>query len=356
MQTDSIHREHTRAVLIGKVQIGGGAPIAIQSMTNTRTEDVEATVAQIHRLEQAGCEIIRCTVPTLEAAKALGEIKKQISIPLVADIHFDYRMAIAAMENGADKIRINPGNIGSVDKVKAVVEVAKERHIPIRVGVNSGSLEKPLLEKYGGVTAEGIVESALDKVQMIEELGYDNLVISIKSSDVLMCVKAHEILAARTDYPLHVGITESGTVQSGNIKSAVGLGIILHQGIGDTIRVSLTGDPVEEIKSAKLILRTLGLRQGGIEVVSCPTCGRTKIDLIGLASQVEKLVEDYPLDIKVAVMGCAVNGPGEAREADIGIAGGDGEGLLIKKGEIVRKMPESELLGALKEELDHWGE
>ncbi len=356
MQTDFIHREHTRAVQIGKVQIGGGAPIAIQSMTNTRTEDVAATVAQIHRLEQAGCEIIRCTVPTLEAAKALGEIKKQISIPLVADIHFDYRMAIAAMENGADKIRINPGNIGSVDKVKAVVEVAKERHVPIRVGVNSGSLEKPLLEKYGGVTAEGIVESALDKVQMIEELGYDNLVISIKSSDVLMCVRAHEILAARTDYPLHVGITESGTVQSGNIKSAVGLGIILHQGIGDTIRVSLTGDPVEEIKSAKLILRTLGLRQGGIEVVSCPTCGRTKIDLIGLASQVEKLVEDYPLDIKVAVMGCAVNGPGEAREADIGIAGGDGEGLLIKKGEIVRKMPESELLGALKEELDHWGE
>ena len=356
MQTDFIHREHTRTVQIGKVQIGGGAPIAIQSMTNTRTEDVAATVAQIHRLEQAGCEIIRCTLPTLEAAKALGEIKKQISIPLVADIHFDYRMAIAAMENGADKIRINPGNIGSVDKVKAVVEVAKERHIPIRVGVNSGSLEKPLLEKYGGVTAEGIVESALDKVHMIEDLGYDNLVISIKSSDVLMCVKAHEILAARTDYPLHVGITESGTVQSGNIKSAVGLGIILHQGIGDTIRVSLTGDPVEEIKSAKLILRTLGLRQGGIEVVSCPTCGRTKIDLIGLASQVEKLVEDYPLDIKVAVMGCAVNGPGEAREADIGIAGGDGEGLLIKKGEIVRKMPESELLGALKEELDHWGE
>lgn len=356
MQTDFIHREHTRTVQIGKVQIGGGAPIAIQSMTNTRTEDVAATVAQIQRLEQAGCEIIRCTVPTLEAAKALGEIKKQISIPLVADIHFDYRMAIAAMENGADKIRINPGNIGSGDKVKAVVEAAKERHVPIRVGVNSGSLEKPLLEKYGGVTAEGIVESALDKVHMIEELGYDNLVISIKSSDVLMCVRAHEILASRTDYPLHVGITESGTVQSGNIKSAVGLGIILHQGIGDTIRVSLTGEPVEEIKSAKLILRTLGLRQGGIEVVSCPTCGRTRIDLIGLASQVEKLVEDYPLDIKVAVMGCAVNGPGEAREADIGIAGGDGEGLLIKKGEIVRKMPERELLAALKEELDHWGE
>lgn len=350
------HRQRTRAVQIGKVQIGGGAPIAIQSMTNTRTEDVAATVAQIHRLEQAGCEIIRCTVPTLEAAQALKEIKKQIHIPLVADIHFDYRMAIAAMENGADKIRINPGNIGSTEKVKAVVDVARARNIPIRVGVNSGSLEKPLVEKYGGVTAQGIVESALDKVHIIEELGYDNLVISIKSSDVLMCVKAHELLAAQTEYPLHVGITESGTVQSGNIKSAVGLGIILHQGIGDTIRVSLTGDPVEEVKSAKLILRTLGLRRGGIEVVSCPTCGRTKIDLIGLATQVEKLVEDYPLDIKVAVMGCVVNGPGEAREADIGIAGGDGEGLLIKKGEILRKMPESQLLAALKDELDHWGE
>lgn len=347
-------RQHTKVVQIGQVQIGGGAPIAIQSMTNTRTEDVAATVAQILRLEQAGCEIIRSTVPTLEAARAIGEIKKQIHIPLVADIHFDYKMAIAAMENGADKIRINPGNIGSTDKVIAVVDVARERNIPIRVGVNSGSLEKALLEKYGGVTAEGIVESALEKVHIIEELGYDNLVISIKSSDVLMCVRAHEILAAQTRYPLHVGITESGTVQSGNIKSAIGLGIILHQGIGDTIRVSLTGDPVEEVKSAKLILRTLGLRQGGIEVVSCPTCGRTKIDLIGLATQVEKLVEDYPLDIKVAVMGCAVNGPGEAKEADIGIAGGDGEGLLIKKGEIVRKMPEGELLAALKEELDNW--
>ncbi len=348
------HRQHTRTVQIGGVCIGGGAPVVIQSMTNTRTEDVAATVAQIHRLEQAGCEIIRCTVPTPEAARALKEIKREIRIPLVADIHFDYRMAIAAMENGADKIRINPGNIGSTDKVKAVVDVARERNIPIRVGVNSGSLEKPLLEKYGGVTARGIVESALDKVHIIEDLGYDNLVISIKSSDVLMCVEAHEILAQQTDYPLHVGITESGTVQSGNIKSAVGLGILLHRGIGDTIRVSLTGDPVEEVRSAKLILRTLGLRQGGIEVVSCPTCGRTRIDLIGLANQVEKLAADYPLDLKVAVMGCVVNGPGEAREADIGIAGGDGEGLLIKKGEIVRKMPEGELLEALKYELDHW--
>lgn len=347
-------REKTKVITIGNVKIGGDYPIAIQSMTNTKTEDVEATVAQIHRLEKAGCEIVRCTVPTLEAAKAIAEIKKQISIPLVADIHFDYRMAIAAMENGADKIRINPGNIGSTDKVKAVVDVAKERNIPIRVGVNSGSLEKHLVEKYGGVTAEGIVESALDKVRIIEELGYDNLVISIKSSDVMMCVKAHELLADKTPYPLHVGITESGTVQSGNIKSALGLGIILNQGIGNTIRVSLTGDPVEEIKSAKLILRTLGLRKGGIEVVSCPTCGRTQINLIDLATRVEKLVEDYPLDIKVAVMGCVVNGPGEAKEADLGIAGGIGEGLLIKKGEIVRKVPEAELLQTLKDELDNW--
>lgn len=349
-------REHTKVIHIGNRVIGGGNPILIQSMTNTQTEDVKATVEQIHRLEAAGCEIIRCTVPTMEAARAIGEIKKQISIPLVADIHFDYKMAIAAMEYGADKIRINPGNIGGQDKVAAVVQVAKERNIPIRVGVNSGSLEKELVEKYHGVTAEGIVESALDKVRMIEELGYRNMVISIKSSDVLMCVRAHEILAEQTDYPLHVGITESGTIISGNIKSSIGLGLILHQGIGDTIRVSLTGDPVEEIKSAKLILRTLGLRRGGIEVVSCPTCGRTKIDLIGLANQVETMAAEFPLDIKVAVMGCAVNGPGEAKEADIGIAGGIGEGLLIKKGEIVRKVPEQELLGVLREELEHWND
>lgn len=347
-------REQTREVLIGDRKIGGGNPILIQSMTNTRTEDVQATVEQIHKLEKAGCEIIRCTVPTLEAARAIGEIKKQISIPLVADIHFDYKMAIAAMENGADKIRINPGNIGGEEKVAAVVAVAKERNIPIRVGVNSGSLEKELVNKYHGVTAEGIVESALDKVHMIERLGYENLVISIKSSDVMMCVRAHELLSKETDYPLHVGITESGTIISGNIKSAIGLGLILNQGIGDTIRVSLTGDPVEEIKSAKLILRTLGLRKGGIEVVSCPTCGRTRIDLIGLANQVETMVAEFPLDIKVAVMGCAVNGPGEAKEADIGIAGGDGEGLLIKKGQIIRKVPEDQLLAVLREELENW--
>ena len=349
-----MYRDNTKVIKIGDRVIGGGNPILIQSMTNTRTADVEGTVAQILKLEEAGCEIIRSTVPDLESAKALSEIKKRIHIPLVADIHFDYKMAIAAIENGADKIRINPGNIGGKEKLDEVVRVAKERSIPIRVGVNSGSLEKELVAKYNGVTAEGIVESALDKVRMIEEAGYDNMVISIKSSDVLMCIKAHEILAEKTNYPLHVGITESGTLFSGNVKSSVGLGIILNEGIGDTIRVSLTGDPVEEIKTAKLILRTLGLRKGGIEVVSCPTCGRTRIDLIGLANAVENMVQGYDLDIKVAVMGCAVNGPGEAKEADLGVAGGNGEGLLIKKGEIVRKMPESELLSALKEELDNW--
>ena len=353
---EQMYREHTKVIHIGDRGIGGGTPVLIQSMTNTKTEDVTATVRQIHRLQEAGCEIVRCTVPTPEAARALGELRKQIRIPLVADIHFDYRMALAAIENGADKIRINPGNIGGRDKVQAVVSAARERNIPIRVGVNSGSLEKELIGKYGGVTAQGLVESALDKVHLIEEMGYDNLVISIKSSDVLMCVKAHEILAEQTDYPLHVGITEAGTVTSGNIKSSVGLGIILHEGIGDTIRVSLTGDPVQEIKSARLILRTLGLREGGIEVVSCPTCGRTQIDLIRLANEVEDMVQDIPLHLKVAVMGCAVNGPGEAKEADIGIAGGIGEGLLIKKGEIIRKVPEERLLETLREELLNWKE
>ena len=350
----AMYREHTKTIKIGNQVIGGGHPVLIQSMTNTKTEDVAATVAQILTLEKAGCQIIRCAVPTMEAARALGEIKKQIHIPLVADIHFDYKLAIAAMENGADKIRINPGNIGSRERIQAVVDVAKERQIPIRVGVNSGSLEKELVEKYHGVTAEGLVESALDKVKIIVDMGYDQLVISIKSTDVLMCVKAHELIAQKTDYPLHVGITEAGTLFSGNIKSAVGLGIILYQGIGDTIRVSLTGDPSEEVKSAKRILKTLGLRNGGIEVVSCPTCGRTQIDLIGLANKVEDMVQDIPLDIKVAVMGCVVNGPGEAKEADIGIAGGKGVGLLIKKGEIIKKVPEDQLLETLRDELLHW--
>ncbi len=348
-------RENTKKVKIGDKVIGGGNPILIQSMTNTHTEDTESTVRQILELERAGCDIIRCTVPTIEAANSIKEIKKQIHIPLVADIHFDYRMAIAAMENGADKIRINPGNIGSTEKIKAVVDVAKERNIPIRVGVNSGSLEKELVEKYHGVTAEGIVESAIDKVRIIEDLGYDNLVVSIKSSDVLMCVKAHKLIAEKLNYPLHVGITESGTAFSGSIKSSIGLGLILSEGIGDTIRVSLTDNPVKEIEAAKIILKTLGLRKGGIEVVSCPTCGRTRIDLIGLASKVEEMVSQYDLDIKLAVMGCVVNGPGEAKEADLGIAGGDGCGVLIKHGEIIKKVPEQDLLSTLKYELDNWG-
>ena len=349
-----LYREKTKEIRIGERLIGGGNPIAIQSMTNTKTEDTEATVAQILALEDVGCEIVRCTVPTMEAARAFSEIKKRIHIPLVADIHFDYRLAIAAMENGADKIRINPGNIGGEDRIREVVSCAKERQIPIRVGVNSGSLEKEKIERYGRVTAEGLVESAMEKVRMIEDAGYDNLVVSIKSSDVLMSIRAHEKIAQQCPYPLHVGITEAGTAYSGNVKSSVGIGVILHEGIGDTIRVSLTEDPILEVRTAKLILKTLGLRRGGIEVVSCPTCGRTDIDIIGLAAKVEEMVQDIPLDLKVAVMGCVVNGPGEAREADIGIAGGKHEGLLFRQGEIIRKVPEEELLAALRDELMNW--
>ena len=343
----------TRVVKIGDRVIGGGNPVLIQSMTNTKTQDVESTVVQIKELEKAGCDIIRCAVPDMKAALAFKDIKKAINIPLVADIHFDYRLAIAAMENGADKIRINPGNIGSEEKLRAVIDVAKKYRVPIRVGVNSGSLEKEILEKYGTVTSEALVESALNNAKLIEDMDYHNLVISIKSSNVMECIKAHELIATRTDIPLHVGITESGSLISGNIKSSVGLGIILYQGIGDTVRVSLTGNPVEEIKSAKMILKALGLRKGGAEIVSCPTCGRTDIDLIGLEEKVNKLLEDYmDLDIKVAVMGCVVNGPGEAREADLGICGGKNAGLIIKKGEIIKRLPESELLMGLKEELD----
>ncbi|MBQ7077407.1 MAG: flavodoxin-dependent (E)-4-hydroxy-3-methylbut-2-enyl-diphosphate synthase [Lachnospiraceae bacterium] len=347
-------RRYSREIRIGDKVIGGNNPILIQSMTNTKTEDAKATISQILELENKGCEIIRVTVPTVEAANNLPEIKKNIHIPLVADIHFDHKLALLSIEKGADKIRINPGNIGSIDNVRAVVNEAKMADIPIRVGVNSGSLEKHLIEKYNGVTAEGIVESALDKVHMIEDMGYENLVVSIKTSDVMMCVKANELIADKMDYPLHIGITETGTLYSGNLKSGIGLGLILSKGIGDTIRVSLTGDPVNEIISAKTILRTLGLRKGGIELVSCPTCGRTKIDLISLATEVEKLIANYDLDIKVAVMGCVVNGPGEAKEADLAIAGGIGEGLLIKHGEIVGKIKESEFLSTLKAELDHW--
>ncbi|MBR4542669.1 MAG: flavodoxin-dependent (E)-4-hydroxy-3-methylbut-2-enyl-diphosphate synthase [Lachnospiraceae bacterium] len=355
-----MYRDETKVIQIGDRVIGGGNPILIQSMTNTPTQDAKKTAHQILALEAEGCEIIRCTVPDMDAAKAIPEIKKQIHIPLVADIHFNYLMALAAIENGADKIRINPGNIGGQEKLREVVKAAKERNIPIRVGVNSGSLETELVDKYHGVTAEGIVESALDKVHMIEDAGYDNIVISIKSSDVRMCVKAHKLIAGKTVYPLHVGITEAGTVMRGNIKSSVGLGIILNEGIGDTIRVSLTGDPVLEVRSAKEILKCLGLRTGGVEVVSCPTCGRTKIDLIGLAEKVEDMVREVTknkaLNIKVAVMGCVVNGPGEAKEADIGIAGGDGVGLLIKHGEIIKKIPEAELLDVLRTELENWEE
>ena len=349
------YRNNTKIIKIGDKVIGGGNPILIQSMTNTETSDIDATIKQIKALEEAGCDIVRCTANTLAAARAFDKLKEQTSVPLVADIHFNYNLAIEAIEHGADKIRINPGNIGGEEKLKAVVEAAKKKNIPIRVGVNSGSLEQQFIDKYHGVSAEGIVESALDKVRMIEEQDYDNIVISIKSSDVLMSVKTHQLIAERTKYPLHVGITESGTLWSGNIKSSVGLGIILNQGIGDTIRVSLTGDPVEEVKTGKLILKTLGLRNDGITLVSCPTCGRTHIDLIGLAEQTEKLISNYShLNIKVAVMGCAVNGPGEAREADLGIAGGEGEGLIFKKGEILRKVPQDTLLAELKKELDSW--
>ena len=347
-----MYRDNTKKIKIGDREIGGGNPVLIQSMCNTRTDDVESTVKQILSLEDAGCEIIRCTVPDKRSADAIKEIKKRIHIPLVADIHLDHKMAIAAVENGADKIRINPGNIGGEEKLAEVVKKCRERNIPIRVGVNSGSLEKNLVEKYGGVTAEGLVESALDKVRMIEKQDYGNIVISIKSSDVLMCVDAYKKIAQKSEYPLHVGITEAGTVVSGNIKSAIGLGIILHEGIGDTIRVSLTGDPVEEIRSARIILRTLGLRKGGVEVVSCPTCGRTRINIIELANKVETMVQGIDKELKVAVMGCAVNGPGEAKEADLGVAGGDGEGLIFRKGQIVKKVREDELLNALKEELD----
>ncbi len=347
-------RNEKKEVRIGDVRIGREFPIAVQSMTNTKTEDIQATVGQILELEKAGCEIIRVAVPDREAAGAIAGIKKGIHIPLVADIHFDYRLALAAVENGADKIRINPGNIGSKDRIKAVTDACKERGVPIRVGVNGGSVEKHLLEKYGGVTAEALVESALDKIHIIEDAGYDNLVVSIKASDVVTCIKAYELIDKQCPYPLHIGITETGGIFSGSIKSSVGLGILLHEGIGNTVRVSLTGDPVKEVEAAKLILRSLNLRKGGVTVISCPTCGRTRIDVIGLTNRVEEMVKAFDLDIKVAVMGCAVNGPGEAREADIGIAGGVGEGLLIKKGEVIRKVKEEDLLSTLREELVHW--
>ena len=341
----------TREICIGSVKIGGNNPVAIQSMCNTDTRDISATISQIKALEEAGCEIVRVAVVDNEAASAIKEIRKNINIPLVADIHFDYRLAISAMENGVDKIRINPGNIGSIENTKKVVNLAKERHIPIRIGVNAGSLEKEILSKHNGITPEGLVESALNHVRILENLDFYDTVISIKSSSVPISVKAYELLSQKTDYPLHIGITEAGTVFSGSIKSAVGIGIMLSKGIGDTLRVSLTGDPVLEIKAAKDILKALELRKFGAQIVSCPTCGRTKIDLIGLANKVEDLCQNIDKNIKIAVMGCAVNGPGEARDADIGIAGGNGEGLIFKKGEIIKKVPENQLIEELMKEI-----
>ena len=347
-----MHRQTTKPIQIGNVWIGGGHPIAIQSMTNTKTEDVAATVAQIQALSDAGCHIVRCAVPNMAAARALSEIKEQITIPLVADIHFDYRLAIEAMSAGADKIRINPGNIGSKDRVKAVVDAAKQYHVPIRVGVNSGSLEKHILEKYGAVTPEGLVESAIYNVRLLESFDFDQIVVSIKASDVMFSVRSHELAIKELNYPFHIGITESGTVYTGTLKSSVGLGIMLYQGIGDTLRVSLTGDPVQEIFAARKILETLELVTPGVQFVSCPTCGRTNIDLIGLAEEIEKHFSGLKKPIKIAVMGCAVNGPGEAKEADIGVAGGQGEGLIFMKGQIVKKVPEAQIIPELKAMID----
>lgn len=349
----SYSRRKTRVVKAGNVLIGGDNPVVIQSMCNTDTRDVSATVSQIKALEKAGCEMVRVAVPDMIAAQAIGKIKEEISIPLVADIHFDYKLAVEAMAQGIDKIRINPGNIGSKEKVQIVADMAKEKGIPIRIGVNSGSLQKDLLKKFGGhVTPEAMVESALSHVKILEECDFRDMVISIKSSNVPFSIEAYSLLSQAVDYPLHLGITEAGTVYSGTVKSAVGIGSILAMGIGDTIRVSLTGDPTEEIKAAKEILKSLELRKFGVEMISCPTCGRTQIDLISLAQQVEEKCRNINKDIKVAVMGCAVNGPGEAREADIGIAGGHGEGLIFKKGEILKKVPENELLDTLMEEIE----
>lgn len=348
-------RKKTKRIRIGTVCIGDNLPIAIQSMTNTHTQDVKGTVEQIKALEEAGCQIIRVAVPDMEAAAAISEIKKRINIPLVADIHFDYRLAIEAIKNGVDKIRINPGNIGNIDRVRKVVETAKEYDIPIRVGVNSGSVERELLAKYGGPTADALVESAINKVRLLEDMNYDNIVISIKSSDVLLSIDSYIKISQQTDYPLHLGITEAGTKYAGTVKSAVGLGTLLYMGIGDTIRVSLTDDPIEEISAAREILKSLKLIDGGIEIISCPTCGRTQVKLIEIAEQLEKAVKGIKTKrpIKVAVMGCAVNGPGEAREADVGIAGGKGEFLLFVKGEVVKKISQEnaieELINFLKQ-------
>ncbi|MBU3842436.1 MAG: flavodoxin-dependent (E)-4-hydroxy-3-methylbut-2-enyl-diphosphate synthase [Candidatus Fusobacterium pullicola] len=338
----------SRVVKVGNLLIGGGNPVVIQSMTNTTTSNVEATVAQIKKLESAGCQMVRMTINNEEAAKAIGEIKKRVNIPLCADIHFDYKLALLAIENGIDKLRINPGNIGSDENIKAVVEKAKERNIPIRIGVNSGSIEKHILEKYGKPTADGMVESAMYHINLLEKNGFEDIIISLKASNVKMMVDAYRKISKLVDYPLHLGVTEAGTAFQGTVKSAIGIGSLLVDGIGDTIRVSLTEDPVEEIKVAKEILKVLGLIDAGVEIVSCPTCGRTEIDLIGLAKKVEKEFENEKRKIKIAVMGCIVNGPGEAREADYGVAGGKGVGVLFKKGQVVKKVDESEILIELK--------
>ena len=347
-----VNRKITRTVDVGGVKIGGGNPISIQSMCNTDTRDAEATVRQILALEEAGCEIIRVAVPDAEAADAIAKIKKEIHIPLVADIHFDYRLALKCIENGIDKVRINPGNIGSRDRVKQVADAAKAKGIPIRIGVNGGSLEKRLLEKYGGPTADALVESALGHVEILDDVDFEDIVVSIKVSNVPTMIEAYRKFSERSDIPLHVGVTESGTERLGTIKSSIGIGTLISEGIGDTIRVSLTADPVRELYAAKDILRVLGERKNGIEFVSCPTCGRTQIDLIGIASEVERRLQGIDKSIKVAVMGCIVNGPGEARDADIGIAGGKGEGIIFRKGEILRKVPEDMIVEELVKEVE----
>ncbi len=338
----------SRVVKVGDILIGGGNPIIIQSMTNTVTSNVEATVEQINKLEKAGCQMVRMTINNEEAAKAITEIKKRVNLPLCADIHFDYKLALLAMENGIDKLRINPGNIGSDDKIKIVVQMAKEKGIPIRIGVNSGSIEKYILEKYGKPTADGMVESAMYHIKLLEKNDFNDIVVSLKASNVKMMVEAYRKISKLVDYPLHLGVTEAGTAFQGTVKSAIGIGGLLVDGIGDTIRVSLTEDPVEEIKVAKEILKVLGFIEDGVEMVSCPTCGRTEIDLIGLAKRVEKEFENEKRKLKIAVMGCIVNGPGEAKEADYGIAGGKGVGVIFKKGKIVKKVKESEILIELK--------
>lgn len=347
-----IQRKQTKKIRVGNIFIGGDSPISVQSMTNTDTRDVKATIGQIKSLEEAGCDIIRVAILDNEAASSISEIKKAIKIPLVADIHFDYRLALECMKNGVDKIRLNPGNIGGQDRVKIVADMAKERQIPIRIGVNSGSVEKSIIEKFGGITPEGMVESALAHAAMLEDVDFDDIAISIKASSVPMTIAAYRLLSQKSSYPIHIGVTEAGTIYKGTIKSSVGIGCLLAEGIGDTLRVSLTGEPLEEVRVGKQILKSLGLLKNGIEVVSCPTCGRTKIDLIGIANILEPILDKMDKNIKVAIMGCVVNGPGEAKDADIGIAGGFNEALLFKKGEIIRKIPEDKIVEELIREIN----